>query len=240
LQSLKEFGPIALLVVDPMARFYGSQENDNSCATMFVPLLERLKEELKTTVICVHHIAKGNPVIDEKSLESALHQDAARGASALTGAARWQLNLVPIPGKVAQNVGLSGNQSGRYMAARVSKNNYNVTGETFYIERIDEGLLIPASASPFQPDLMAQIKSKIIIVLKNLLIEGKPITKRGFCDIYTSQWKSDDRQISKSLVNAAIEDGLVSGDFEIYQGKNRTGKRVEYLKLKSVDGDENI
>lgn len=238
LDDLKSFGPIALLVIDPMARFYGQNENDNSSATMFVSLMERLKEELQTTVLCVHHIGKSDPVIDDKSLEKALHQDSARGASALTGAARWQLNIVPLPPVLAKKIGFNDASRGKFLAARVSKNNYASAGNTFYMERINDGLLVPVEPCPFEVDLINLIQQKIMAVLVEKEVIGQKITKRGVCDVYTSQWKSEDKRISKNIVGAAIEDGIIKGIFEPYDGKNRAGKIVEYLKRKTADPGE--
>jgi len=231
LEVLSSFEKIALLVIDPMARFYGAQENDNSCATLFVSLLERLKEVLQTTVLCVHHIGKGTPVVDVKNLDLALHQDAARGASALTGAARWQLNLVPIPPKVAKKVGLSDPQPGQYLAGRVSKNNYGAPGQTFYIERVENGILQDATVCPFETDLIFEIQRKVTAVLHKITGTDQRYTIKQMKDIYTPQWKKDEAQISKTMVEAAIQQGIVEKKYMLETKKNKAGSNTDYLKI---------
>ena len=238
-RALQNFGPIALLVVDPMARFYGGNENDNATATLFVSLLERLKTILNTTVLCIHHISKGDPVTDTKSLDKALHQDAARGASALTGAARWQLNLVPIPQKVAKKVGLHNWMSSHYLAARVAKNNYGAPGETFYIERVVDGILVEAEACPFESDLIFEIQRKVTALLHKESSTGKEYTIKQIKDIFTPQWKKDEQQISKTMVDAAIQQGVVEKKYMLETKNNKAGKKTDYLKIFTEDVEEN-
>ncbi|WP_417521002.1 AAA family ATPase [Marinobacter sp.] len=69
-----EHGAPALIVVDTLARnFGGLDENSNKDMGLFVQHMDRLKHELQTTVLIVHHTGQGN-------------KDRARGASALKGA----------------------------------------------------------------------------------------------------------------------------------------------------------
>ncbi|PHQ74963.1 MAG: hypothetical protein COB82_02995 [Marinobacter sp.] len=71
---INEHGTPALIVVDTLARnFGGLDENSNKDMGLFVQQMDRLKYELQTTVLIVHHTGQGN-------------KDRARGASALKGA----------------------------------------------------------------------------------------------------------------------------------------------------------
>lgn len=71
---ISEHGTPALIVVDTLARnFGGLDENSNKDMGLFVQHMDRLKHELQTTVLIVHHTGQGN-------------KDRARGASALKGA----------------------------------------------------------------------------------------------------------------------------------------------------------
>jgi len=73
-QLISEHGTPALIVVDTLARnFGGLDENSNKDMGLFVQHMDRLKHELQTTVLIVHHTGQGN-------------KDRARGASALKGA----------------------------------------------------------------------------------------------------------------------------------------------------------
>ena len=74
--------PYALVVLDPMTRFNGADENDNAAAARLVTVLERLTNDTRTTVIAVHHSGKGEGAATN-----------ARGASALVDNARCHLAL---------------------------------------------------------------------------------------------------------------------------------------------------
>jgi KaiC/GvpD/RAD55 family RecA-like ATPase len=79
--------PYALVVLDPMTRFNGADENDNAAAARLVTILEQLTNDTRTTVIAVHHSGKGETAATN-----------ARGASALVDNARCQLALQRGPG----------------------------------------------------------------------------------------------------------------------------------------------
>lgn len=71
---ISEHGAPALIVVDTLARnFGGLDENSNKDMGLFVQHMDRLKHELETTVLIVHHTGQGD-------------KHRARGASALKGA----------------------------------------------------------------------------------------------------------------------------------------------------------
>lgn len=71
---VKKVGEPALIVVDTLARnFGGRDENSNQDMGLFIHHMDRLKYELQTTILIVHHTGQVN-------------KDRARGASALKGA----------------------------------------------------------------------------------------------------------------------------------------------------------
>lgn len=72
--------PWALVILDPLSRFYSGSENDNATAARFVNACEALRDTRdRPTVILAHHVAKGST--------------SARGASALTDNPRFTLQL---------------------------------------------------------------------------------------------------------------------------------------------------
>ena len=89
--AARDGDPYVLVVLDPMTRFNGADENDNAAAARMVTTLERLTNDTRTTVIAVHHSGKG---------ESAATN--ARGASALVDNARCHLALARVDGGVSE------------------------------------------------------------------------------------------------------------------------------------------
>jgi RecA-family ATPase len=53
-QAAADGDPYALVVLDPMTRFNGADENDNAAAACMVTALERLTNDTRTTVVVVH------------------------------------------------------------------------------------------------------------------------------------------------------------------------------------------
>ncbi|MDC9611567.1 AAA family ATPase, partial [Pseudoalteromonas sp. GABNS16H] len=81
-------GNPALIVVDTLARnFGGLNENDNKDMGVFVQHLDRLKFELDTTILVVHHTGQGN-------------KDRSRGGSSFFGAVDFAYLVEKRPGKV--------------------------------------------------------------------------------------------------------------------------------------------
>ena len=81
-QAAADGDPYALVVLDPMTRFNGADENDNAAAARLVTALERLTNDTRTTVVVVHHSGKGEAAATNS-----------RGASALVDNARCHLAL---------------------------------------------------------------------------------------------------------------------------------------------------
>ena len=72
--------PWALVILDPLSRFYTGNENDNATAARFVNACEALRDTRdRPSIILAHHVAKGST--------------SARGASALTDNPRFTLQL---------------------------------------------------------------------------------------------------------------------------------------------------
>ena len=136
----------ALLVLDTMARFLPLQENDNPTMTAACGILEELCREYGCAIILLHHTAKttGALAADDMTLKSALEQTASRGASALAGCVRWQLNLAPLTAKYAVKIigdDARGRPDGAFLALRVSKKNAGAPEQKYFLERCEHGLL---------------------------------------------------------------------------------------------------
>jgi hypothetical protein len=86
-QIIKEVGPnISLVIVDPVARFRGGEENLAADATRFVQALQQIRDRLSTCVLALHHV--------NKAAGMGGSQNNARGSSAFIDGVRlvYQLN----------------------------------------------------------------------------------------------------------------------------------------------------
>lgn len=82
----------SLIILDPVSRLLGADaETDNAAATQFVALLEELTIDLpgNPTVLFAHHMNKAS----QKQNVAEQTQSGARGSSAITDGARWQVML---------------------------------------------------------------------------------------------------------------------------------------------------
>ncbi|WP_268885677.1 AAA family ATPase [Fundidesulfovibrio magnetotacticus] len=226
---------MSLIVLDPLSRFFGGNENDNTLATAFCQLLEKLAKETGAAVVCCHHVAKGVGQTPRGfNLEAALSQEAMRGASGLTGAARWQSNIVAMPAKAAkEEIDDPDAKNGVYLAAQVSKKNYGPPESKFFLRRGAGGILLPVKNRRLQDlDLERVLKEKAYALVKSREEEGeKPLTLKGIGDIEPARWKREGLKgatkvnVRQAIAVAIREERL----FEVVRYNPGNHRNVTYL-----------
>jgi len=87
--KLKALSP-ALVIIDPMARFHGGDENANELGTAMINALERIALETGAAVVLAHHFNKTGVSKGEASVT------AVRGGSAIVDGARSVLTLTEV------------------------------------------------------------------------------------------------------------------------------------------------
>ncbi len=218
----KSIPGLALVILDPQSRLFGQNENDNSAATTFCAMLERLAQETGAAVLCCAHTTKGAAKKKDGSmdLQAALHQDAMRGASGFSAAARWQLNLVSLPGKTARAEGVAISAGdGQFLAGKVCKANDAPLGEVFYLRRDHDGTLrhIEPERSEEDKALEAQLVERIAAeVLRREVESEPPLTIKTLGDVFPGRWKEDIPGATKAAVRAAAAAAILDGTlFEV-------------------------
>ena len=76
-----------LVILDPLSFLHDADEKDNGAMTQLMRTLQGICKRTGTTIIVLHHFSKAG--VSDKPDSWA----AARGASSLTTACRWQVNL---------------------------------------------------------------------------------------------------------------------------------------------------
>lgn len=224
---------LRLVILDPMVKFYGGDENDNAFADYFFNRLVQWAQELKVAILCAHHTVKGfqKTSAGKFSLDTALHQDAARGASAFTGAAAWQYNLIPLPDDEAKKR-ITDYQKGRnYLAGKVSKCRYGKKTEPTFYEVMPDGMLHVVEGKFDKVGELAQTALMDVIVeeIRRKESAGEQLmTPSAFSEFYGPKWKD----LGSSV---RIVDGLVKG--MVSEGRlfkvSRKYNRVTYDYLAS-------
>lgn len=133
-QIIEQVGSdIGLVIVDPVARFRGGDENFAADATRFVQALQQIQDQLSTAVLCLHHVNKG--------AGSGGNQNNARGSSAFIDGVRlvFQLNTLLEP-EIRK---LYGNPLALppLLTLQSVKSNYGKPAEPMILARRDDGSL---------------------------------------------------------------------------------------------------
>jgi len=166
-QIIKEVGPnIGLVIVDPVARFRGGEENLAADATRFVQALQQIRDQLNTCVLALHHVNKG--------AGTGGNQNNARGSSAFIDGVRlvFQLNALLEP-EIRKSYG---NPLGlpQLLTLQSVKSNYGKPAEPMVLARRDDGsleLFDVVAKDHQQNDLLKEI-------------EGCNLSKTQFKELY--------------------------------------------------------
>ncbi|NLI77481.1 MAG: AAA family ATPase, partial [Candidatus Riflebacteria bacterium] len=137
LEALAAAGkPVELLLVDPLSRFYGLDENDNAEATAFVACLEELAKKHALTVLFAHHVSKGAGK-DGADLTG-------RGASGIRDGCRIEMSLDDLKDADLRQFGIDMADRHNYVRFQAGKINHAARpGKDLYFRRGRHGILEP-------------------------------------------------------------------------------------------------
>lgn len=218
---------LRLIILDPLSRLYGLPENDNTGPTVFISMLEALAQETGAAVMVSHHTRKAGK---DGTYKTALDAESLRGASAFTGAIRWQMNITTMSKEEARKViGVGSPAQGQFLAARVCKKNYGPPEDEFFLERGDGGVLRPCipSAEIAQRDKVEILKEKIVETIGQLDDQGKGVTKKQLGDVWPAKWKAEGlADVTKTLVRSVVDMMLMDGELEEVEKMSPNGRNV--------------
>ena len=136
IEAANRLTDLKLIIIDPVKRFAGGDENSQEDMTRFVETLEHVRQQTGTNVLALHHANKASQRTD-----TGLDQGASRGASALTDAVRWQANMIKMDEQAAALYNIPPERVGHYVAFGVSKTNYTAPLGRVWLERQTGGAL---------------------------------------------------------------------------------------------------
>lgn len=231
-QAAREIKDLRLIILDPKSRFFGGDENDQALNTFFVANLEKIAIKTGCSVLVCHHTVKNSGTVQGKfSINAALDQDAARGASALTGAVRWQLNVAALPENLAKQKFGKDARRGQYIAARISKKNYGAPEDTFYLERREHGVLHGAVPTHNRDVGHGALVAKVVETVEALTEQDRFMTEREFSRAFGAKWKPENASATQNGIRAAISLAVAEGKLRKLATKNGSGRPVEYLMV---------
>lgn len=218
---------LKLIVIDPISRFRGGEENSNEDATRFVEALETIAKRTGATVMVSHHTNKGSYQADGDP-----SQGAARGASALTDGLRFQMDLRRPSERQLTSIGAVKQNAGRYVVATVTKTNYAAIPEPVILERLDGGYLSAVSASSAQ---QAQQTQAIGQVLRHIASLPRPITARQLEQQYAGTQGS--LQMPVKALRTTLQSAATRGFISMENRKPIMLTDAARLLLKDSEGD---
>lgn len=135
LMTVTQFNDLKMIVIDPVSRFRGGDENTAQDATRFVEAVEQLAQITGATVLVIHHANKA-------STSNGASQNSARGSSAFIDGIRWAMEVRTMSEQEYKDFKINDLSRHHYMSARVVKNNYGPPqGDDIWLYRGENGLL---------------------------------------------------------------------------------------------------
>lgn len=204
IETIRLIGNVQLIVIDPVSRFRGGEENSNEDATRFIESLEFVRKATGATLLVAHHANKGSFSADEAS------QQAARGASAFTDGLRWQMNLSSPSKNEMKEFQIPLASKHEYVIASVTKSNYTPPLAPVVLRRGEGGYLAVHISATIRSNKEERDLATVIAFIEKL---DKPSTSRNFEDTYGGE--NGPLQIGKNrvreLILVATKRGYLSG-----------------------------
>lgn len=124
---------VGLVIIDPISRFRGGEENLASDTTRFVQALQQIRDQLNTCVLTLHHVNKN-------AGGNGFTQNNARGSSAFIDGVRLVYQLTPLSDTELKQYGDTSSLPKLLMLQSV-KSNYGKPIDPLVLARRDDGSL---------------------------------------------------------------------------------------------------
>lgn len=132
--TIKAHMPLDALMLDPISRIYGLNENDNSHATSFVKALESLSIEFDINIAASHHANKMSVG------QSKVNQGMIRGASGFVDGARHAIGLIDVSADDIAKYSIEDPQQYFKMDTAKANNSAKMTAPVFFKKNQDTGI----------------------------------------------------------------------------------------------------
>jgi len=209
-----ELPTINMIVMDPISRFRGGDENDNAAATRFIEQVERLRNLTGATILLPHHIAKNS-----FSASEGLNQEAMRGASALADAGRWAAGMATLGAKEASKFDIDPDDAHQFVWLESLKHSYGQRWPGQWLKRSHGGVLVPTELERAkdqdrkrkQEDRYQTLLPILTDLVRKHQERGECITPNKVIQHAGSKgiFKTSDK-IVRDIMNRAIEDGHIA------------------------------
>ncbi|ROO25517.1 AAA family ATPase [Salinisphaera orenii] len=200
--------PINLIVLDPISRFRGGDENDNAAATRFIEQIERLRNMTGATILLPHHVAKNS-----FRASDGLNQDAMRGASALADAGRWAAGMATLRADEAGKFNVEPEEAHKFVWMESLKHSYGERWPGQWLKRSHGGVLAPTDLERKRDsDKRQKAESdyrEIVARVCGLIREEGPLSLHSLENDYsgTSGLLGAGHKKVRGVIHRAVKDG---------------------------------
>jgi hypothetical protein len=226
----KAIPDLGLIIIDPVSRFRGGDENSQEDVTRFVEVLERIKMETGAAVLAVHHSNKAS--MREGGADQ---QYAARGASALTDGVRFQVNLAQMHPDEAERYHIKQKEVGFYVKLAVAKTNYTAPQAGIWLNRGDGGVLgyCDMDAIRHGTDALMNVENAILTAVTDGSANGRLMTRRMLMAL---AGKGNEIDVAKNSVSDVVDSLVEQGKLRERKASTKGGGKV--LEVVEQEGDE--
>jgi hypothetical protein len=228
--TVKDLPDLKLIVIDPVSRFRGGNENDAEDATRFVEAAELIAKKTGATVLLLHHTNKASTQAGEQ------HQGAARGSSALTDGVRFQMNLAALTEPQADELCIEKDSKHEYITVKVTKSNYAPAGGTVCLHRGDHGVLTFHEPRPAQSAARTDRIAQLVGLVRDDAARGHAYSKSSLAKRYggtAGRFKMGFNMVER-LISETIAEGFLTQGPAPLRILQVTGKPTEIAKAKVV------
>jgi RecA-family ATPase len=211
----KLMGNLKLIVIDPVSRFRGGEENSNEHATMFVEQAEKIREATGATVLMLHHVSKGGLTAGAEGIGA----EFARGASALLDGVRWAAGMATLRKDEASKFGVDRDDAGKHVRFETVKNNYAAPWPGIWMKRLEGGVMAKTvlrekDASEAKEERRDELLGKIKDLILEKEDEGKRLTSTQIRDKYSGKEGPLDagKERVRQALLLAVEEGVLTKD----------------------------
>jgi RecA-family ATPase len=212
IEKLRGVGPLELVILDPMARLHGADENANATGTVIINAAERISRELNCTVLILHHTGKASAARDDAY--------AARGASGIADAARVVLRLRACNEVELKRLGnVSEEEAARGVLKLIhAKSNYSPRVNDLWLKRNESGGFVAFSPTFKDADddyatALARLRAWWVAQPR-----GTAITQRTVRRDHSSMLIGSGRNEALRFFNDAVQRGDLRPTGEVRRG----------------------
>ncbi|MDB5810499.1 MAG: Primase 1 [Betaproteobacteria bacterium] len=201
---------LKLIILDPVSRFRGGDENSAEDVTRFIEAVERIRSALPgVTLLVAHHTNKWSGQNEEQN------QNASRGSSAFVDGIRFLMNLASLNKTDAQRV--LPDERHLYLSATVTKSNYAPQQQAVFLKRGDGGVLtktaLPVAGGKGGGNILLDIVSRVL--------DSEPMSAYAFEAEFGGKTNVFEIGASglRGHINQAIEAGYLIREVDVKNAK---------------------